>query len=459
MKTNFNKLFKNTTILSLSGIISILISLLSIPIHLNYAGPENYGNYIIFHFILLVSINLNFGIGKSTVISMNNFPQKRREISFKGIAYTKNISIFIFSILIFTQFSKILFDTDFFHFYEFTNYFLIGSIITIFFVTFEGILQGNRKFELISLFNLFFFSLSVSIPSILLIYFSDLSLKNLILISITIKFLSLLMMYYFIHTYRLIRKSDDKNLLGNLKKNSKWITTNNLLQQSYNLLDKYLIKIFIGPVAVATYSIPQQLTGKLSILSKSFSAFLLPNLSTKRIDKKNFTFSLKFFFEIIPIIIFVFLPLYPHILEFWLRDSYNENILELTKIFSLAVIFSCASHILITKFEASKTLYLSLKVEIILMPIFLFTLFIIILENQILLQIGLLILFKEICLFLGRLYFLKKEIKSQMKYFIYTFYYLLLIYFSFFYETFYYILLLLLILNFFKNNIKWNLVK
>ena len=32
-----------------------------------YAGPENYGNYIIFHFILMFSINLNFGIGKSTV--------------------------------------------------------------------------------------------------------------------------------------------------------------------------------------------------------------------------------------------------------------------------------------------------------------------------------------------------------------------------------------------------------
>ena len=77
MKTNFNRLFKSTTILSLPGIISILISLLSIPIHLNFAGPENYGNYIVFHFVLLISINLNFGIGKSIVISMNNFPQKK----------------------------------------------------------------------------------------------------------------------------------------------------------------------------------------------------------------------------------------------------------------------------------------------------------------------------------------------------------------------------------------------
>ena len=89
---------------------------------------------------------------------MNNFPQKKREISFKGVAYTKNISIFFFSILIFIQLSKILFDIDFLLFYEFTNYILIGSIMTIFFVTFEGILQGNQKFKLIS------FSISLSGP-------------------------------------------------------------------------------------------------------------------------------------------------------------------------------------------------------------------------------------------------------------------------------------------------------
>ena len=78
MKIKFNKLFKNITILSIPGILSILISLLSIPIHLNIAGPENYGNYIFFHFILLFAINLNFGIGKSTAISINNFPKKKR---------------------------------------------------------------------------------------------------------------------------------------------------------------------------------------------------------------------------------------------------------------------------------------------------------------------------------------------------------------------------------------------
>ena len=43
-----------------------------------------------------------------------------------------------------------------------------------------------------------------------------------------------------------------------------------ILVHFYDLFDKYLIKIFLGPIAIATYSIPQQLTGKLSILSQRF---------------------------------------------------------------------------------------------------------------------------------------------------------------------------------------------
>ena len=82
-KMRFKNLIRNSTVLSTPGIISIFISLLSIPIHLNYAGPENYGNYIIFHFILMFSINLNFGIGKSTVISINNIPNKKKKLVLK----------------------------------------------------------------------------------------------------------------------------------------------------------------------------------------------------------------------------------------------------------------------------------------------------------------------------------------------------------------------------------------
>tara|TARA_B100001094_G_C18088699_1_gene749194 strand:+ start:208 stop:984 length:777 start_codon:yes stop_codon:yes gene_type:complete len=258
-------------------------------------------------------------------------------------------------------------------------------------------------------------------------------------------------MYIYIKNNKLIKSSNNKVLLKNLKRNSKWITLNNLLIQFYDLFDKYLIKIFLGPIAVASYSVPQQLTGKLSVISKSFSAFLLPNLAKKRIDEKSFNISLDIFIKIIPIIIFIILPFYSQILKFWLGNSYNEIILNLTKVFSLSVIFSCASHILITKFEASKTLYRNLKVEFMFMPIFLLALFFLTSKNFTLLEISFLILFKEIFLFFIRIYLLRSEVKNLKFYYFYSLYLLMMLYFSFNNIGVFFVLLILLILNYFRK--------
>ena len=451
MKIKFKNLLTNSSILSTPGIISIFISLLAIPIHLKYAGPENYGNYIIFHFILLVSINFNFGIGKSVTISINNFLSKKKEISYEAIIYTKNIILIIFVIFLTLFFLKKNNIFNFTKYYEYMPHLFIGSIITIFFVTFEGILQGNRKFKSISILNLFFFSFSTSIPSLILIYKNDLNLESLILISILIKFFTVLMMFLIIKNNNLYKISKNKILMTNLKKNSKWITLNSILIQFYDLFDKYLVKIFLGPVAVATYSIPQQLTGKLSIISKSFSAFLLPDLSRKKINNLNFNFSLKIFIKIIPILIFIIVPFYPVILELWLGNNYNETIHSLTKIFSLSIIFSCASHILITKFEASKTLYKNLKIEFFLLPFFLIALFFLKIKNFPLLFIGILILSKEILLFFFRLNFLKYEVVEFKEYYFFSLYFLFLLFLSFYNQNLYYLSLIPLIIIFLKR--------
>lgn len=451
MKIKLNNLIKKSTILSIPGLISIFISLLSIPVHLNLAGPESYGNYILFHFILMLSINFNFGIGKSTAISINNYPKENKKISFKAIEYTKKISYLIFGIFCFVILINYLFFNSS-SIYEYFFYLFLGSITTIFFLSIEGILQGNRKFEIISLLNLSFFSLSFSIPSLMLILNSSLNLQQLILISIFIKFVTVIVIFLIIYNKSYIEKSDSKILLVNLKKNSKWITLNGVLIQFYDLFDKYLIKFFLGATALATYSVPQQLTGKLSIISKSFSAYLLPDLSKKKINNDDFEFSLNLFLTIIPIFIFILFPFYSYILEIWLRNSYNEEILNLTKIFSLSVIFSCSSHILITKFEASKTLKKNLKIEFVLMPIFLFSLFYLIQMKYSLIIISILILAKEYILFILRLNFLKNYLKKFKTYLLYSLILILMLLLSFFYMGLFFAALAFFLINIFKNN-------
>ncbi len=452
MNLKIHKLLINSSILSLPGILSILLSLVSIPVHLRIAGVENYGNYIIFHFLLIISSVLNLGIGKSIAVSINNYPKKNKEISYQGIKYTFFVIFIILSILIiflnFKQLSLIskLIDNTL------VSYFLFGIVLTVLYSSLEGIFQGNQMFKFLSFFNFIFFSLSLSLPSLTLVIIADLSLKQIVIYSVIIKFFTISLMFLFIMTKSLILKSNNQVLFLNLKRNARWLTLNNILVHFYDLFDKYLIKIFLGPIAIATYSIPQQLTGKLSILSKGLSAYLLTNLSKKKHDNIVFNYALKIFLTIIPILIFLLFPLYEFFLNFWLEDQYSNKILLLTKIFSLCAIFSCASHILITKFEASKTLNRNLKVEFFLMPFFLFSLYFYSSNKFSLIEISFLILLKEVILLFLRLNLLRKIIKNLFTYYIYILFLLLTLYLSINFENLFYISLLGLIFSIFLKN-------
>ncbi len=452
MNLKIHKLLINSSILSLPGILSILLSLTSIPIHLSIAGVENYGNYIIFHFVLIISSVLNLGIGKSIAVSINNHPKKNKEISYRGIKYTFLIIFVTLSILIiffnlkeFTFISKLI-DS------RLISYFLFGIALTILYSSLEGIFQGNRMFKFLSFFNFIFFSLSLSLPSLILLINEELSLKKLIIFSMIIKFLTISLMLLIIFLNDLVSKSNNQILFLNLKKNARWLTLNSILIHFYDLFDKYLVKIFLGPIAIATYSIPQQLTGKLSILSKGFSAYLLTNLSSKKHDNEVLNYSLRIFLNIIPILIFILFPLYELFLNFWLNDQYSQEILLLTKIFSLCAIFSCASHILITKFEASKSLSRNLKIEFLFMPIFLYSLYFLTKGKFSLIEISFLILTKESVLLFLRLNLLRKVIKNLFIHYIYIFFFLLTLYLSINFENLFYISLLGLIISIFIKN-------
>ena len=73
-KSNF---FTNTFITSLPGVLSIFLSLVSIPIYLNEIGISNYGNYIIQHFILTISFVTNLNFGK--IVSIRVPKQKNKD--------------------------------------------------------------------------------------------------------------------------------------------------------------------------------------------------------------------------------------------------------------------------------------------------------------------------------------------------------------------------------------------
>ena len=94
------KFLKNSFLASMPGLISIFLSLLAVPLHLNFAGTDHYGQYIFLHLISSFGFFLNFGIGKITTINISK-NRKKNKIAYSSISITLKICL---RILIFFAF-------------------------------------------------------------------------------------------------------------------------------------------------------------------------------------------------------------------------------------------------------------------------------------------------------------------------------------------------------------------
>ncbi len=395
-------LHKNSYILSLPSLFGIVLALVAIPVHLQINGKSDYGNYIFFHFIISFGLLLNMGINKIAAIEI----AKRRfiiEIIKQCLKLSLKITLLVLLM------SLILY----FHLRDYYNFFIIGIglSITLIYLTLEGILQGFKNFKLLSFVNFVFYTLSLNIPSIFLLLNNDLDFKSLIKFSIFIKIFSILIILFYLKKFlkSKYKKNSKYKFSLNFKKYSKWYSLHLLNLQIFDFMDKYLIKIFMGPVALAIYSIPYQLAGKLTILSKSISAVLLPEISYGN-EKSSFNHSLNSFVFIIPFFILIIFPFLDKLLVFWLQDQYSEKILELTKIFLIVSWISGISHILITFFEGKKKIKFNTIIEIYFLFPFLLTLFYVLIKFESLIFISFILLFKECMLMLFRSNKIRKNI-------------------------------------------------
>lgn len=360
-------IIKNSLITSLPSIFSLFLSLFCVPVFLREIGMQNYGEYIFVHLLTSLGLILNLGVGKLLIVNSVN---KKVDFFCNAILVTTFIStiffLILYSILSFsnTLNQKIVFI-------------IIGISLTIIYYTVESNLILKRNFRLLSLFNFSFFAFSLNIPIIVKIIFKfEVTLNQLIFISLLVKFLILLFfLFQQIFEIKNIKLINFKKYLKNSKYGI-WYSGSNLLLMSYAYLDKYFIKFYLNSSALAIYSIPQQICGKINILSKAISTVFLPEIKSK---KSHISYN-----KVINIYFFIFFPtllisfnFFDELLIFWLQENYDTKIYTLTKVFALVYFFSSFSEIIIVEFEATKKIDKITKIEGFIFPIFLVILFLI----------------------------------------------------------------------------------
>ncbi|AEA80505.1 putative flippase [Candidatus Pelagibacter sp. IMCC9063] len=401
---------KGSFFYSLPGILSIFLSLISIPIFLQLLSNTEFADYLMQHFILTFSIILNCNFGKIVCINIS-----------KKISEKDN---YIYTVLILNIFTTILFSTLFFlALKQIITYFnlvnlnvlkgssiLFGLMISNFYLTLEGIYKGALKYKSLSLFNFLFYSLSMSLPALLLII--DRSEQTPFTISLIIKFLSVLIMTIYIFPRAINQLKISKQLIKDLKKLSGWITINTTVHQIYNYFDKYIIKAFFNNQLFIFYSISQQISSKIAVPLNAYNNIYIAKLSKNYKNKKAqehlsnslLTYALFMFFFIL-----LFFPFLEQLLQLWLTSSYSKEYHNLLKIFFMIVMFSSLSNLLIDHYDINSRSKISSFYEICFMPIFLILAYYAIVNKNIY-MFALSILSKDILLFLIRALNAKQEI-------------------------------------------------
>ncbi len=428
-KINLKNIFFSST----SGIISIILTFVSLPIYLTYLSPVTYSSFLISHIFLSLSLVFNLNIGKIASINIQNKDKENKSLIIFNALFLSIIIAVFFSLLISFILSKIFFneqEIDFFNVF-------FALVLSIIYINTESICKGLEKFKIVAISNLFFYGFSISGPSIFVWLHNRTNFINeieLFEISIIFKIISLIFILFSIFKYLFVLKKLSKNILISFKNQSFWMTLTNSYNQVFDYFDKYLIKLFLGPVIFINYAVAQQVASKLHIFSGAITSVMLPKLaSQKTIKNKSNVLSLHLILFYVSISIFILLlsDFFDDILSWWLPTSdkitINDEFFKLFNIFLALTFIAGKSLIIISLFEVNKITKKNCIFETISILPFAILLFWFISKDDIIL-ICYLILLKELLLFLARSYYVKEYLIS-FKYYILSIHAFLLFWF------------------------------
>tara|TARA_B100001250_G_scaffold220967_1_gene189544 strand:+ start:1 stop:1200 length:1200 start_codon:yes stop_codon:yes gene_type:complete len=279
-------------------------------------------------------------------------------------------ALYIFYLFAINHYSSLVLYND--------KLFFFALFISNIYVNLENICKGVRHYYLSSVSNLIFYSFSLSMPAFFIISDSKIygNIQTLFEISIFFKILSIFLL---VITFA-YKKFFNSNILSELIIKdfilySKWQTLSSTYVQIFDFFDKYLIKIFLGAANLTLYSIPQQIAGKLSIISDAIIAVFIPRISSRKktkdiLDILNSNFYV--FFYLVGTCLIIINPFLDEIIKWWLGKNINLKIIYLFKIFLLVSFYICITHIISTFFDTQYKSKKNSQIETIILIFFIF---------------------------------------------------------------------------------------
>ena len=372
----FNKNLTNIIVSSSPGIISIILSFFTIPIYLKYLGLEKYGNFLILHILLSVVMITNFSLGKIASIKMQKVIKKTKISIISTTIVTSVISSSLVCLFFYLTYLSLI---NLNHNFAFNNIKILffALFFSNIYVTLENITKGLKYYFLSSLSNLIFYSFSLSLPAlfILLDFNSYNDANTLFDISLYFKLFAIFIILFALIYKKFIRFNFSSLILKDFLAYGKWQTLSSTYVQIFDFFDKYLIKIFLGAASLSLYSVPQQIAGKLSVISDGLISVFIPKISSSKNKKKTFEILNSnfygFFYTIGFFLIFIN-PFIDELLIWWLKANASLDMIYLFKIFLMISFYISITHIISTFLDTQNLSKKNSQIETIVLIFFIF---------------------------------------------------------------------------------------
>ncbi len=354
-----NKVIFNTVILYSKIVITMLISLMTVPMVLKALGDSDYGLYnLIAGVISMLSfLNASMTIATQRYLSVaigQNNKSRLNEIFNNSIVLHLIIGVAL--VLLFEIASFFIFDgflniaLDRIGTAKFVYQLLVlSTFFTILTVPYNAIMNAKEDMLAFSLIGIFDSTVRLIIAFFILHYNSDRLLLYSFLIAILTILVTFISRFYVKFRYKefiflpkiYVRSTTLKEMFGF----AGWNTLGSVAMIGRNQGIAILLNIFIGTIANAAYGVANQLNGVLSYFSSTFQKVLNPQLmqshgmnDSERLIRIS-CWASKYSVLILSLFAFPLILEMPYILKIWLKEIPEYTVKFCQMILILSVVY------------------------------------------------------------------------------------------------------------------------
>lgn len=348
MKKHISNFFLN----AFPFFISLLPSIIAIPIYLKTLGSQGLGVYYLYLAVVGVGGTFDFGIPQTIIKYVSEYRNLSEKFIKLTIYSTKLVITLanIFIIIVALILSIIVSTTDFFDGISVSSIvlFTIGLILQMWFNFFISILKGYEKFKKIAVIEtqnkLLFSGLGIfmsfylqDVKYVILSHIFSLVLQNFFLMRKAI---------YFRNGYSFVLKLQFfKNKLWNY---SKWILIQNTIGFLNNNIDKFVVASFISLSSLSVYNTAKNIANLLPAFFGKGLSYILPHASKMkdRTKIKEFYVKYSYIFNCVLAVFYIGgVLISPAVLSYYLKGDMElaEQVIYVFRFLLISAVFASTS--------------------------------------------------------------------------------------------------------------------